>query len=176
MSSEKRDRPAGNGAAPETSGGDGHKGTAPVRPDPAPTTTERVEAAVLGAMLLDDEARTGVPTMLAPDDFARDAHRTAYVAILAVLADGHTPDVLTVTAKLAEHGHLDTVGGPVGVADLCDMDTCPTPASWAAYGALVAREARRRRGIRRLRAALDRLEAGEDPSVVAADLCGEVVA
>ena len=132
------------------------------------------EAAVLGAMLLDADARHGVPSMLDPDSFDREAHRTVYGAVLAVLEDGDTPDPLTVTAKLAERGRLDEVGGPVAVSDLSSMAVCPVPASWPAYATVVAREARRRRGIVTLRVALDRLERGEDPEVVAWGLRGKV--
>ena len=112
--------------------------------------------------------------MLTPDDFHREAHRVVFAAIVAVLEDGHVPDVLTVTTKLATRRQLDEVGGPVAVSDLSDMRTCPVPQSWPAYSTVVAREARRRRGIATLRRALVRLEAGEDPGVVASDLCGEV--
>ena len=175
MPEQKRDRPAGgSGTAPTSLGCDNGKGTGPLSHDHLTATAEANEAAALGAMLIDDEARQGVPSMLDPDSFDREAHRVVYGAVLAVLADGDTPDPLTVTAKLAERGRLDEVGGPVGVSDLSDMRTCPVPQSWPAYATVVAREARRRRGIVTLRRALDRLERGEDPGVVASDLCGEV--
>ncbi len=134
----------------------------------------QAEAAVLGAMLLDNGARQGVPSMLTPEDFDREAHRAVFVAVLAVIEDDAIPDPLTVTAKLAEQGQLDAVGGPVGVSDLCDMATCPTPASWSTYAQTVAREARRRRGIRTLERALDRLHSGEDPGAVAAEMAVSV--
>ena len=170
MPDTKRNRPAGNGAAPTSSGRDSGKRTAPVCPDHLTATAEAAEAAALGALLLDDDARAGVPAMLTPDSFHREAHRVVFAAALAVLEDGVRPDPLTVTAKLAERGQLDEVGGPLGVSDLADMQTCPTPASWPSYCTVVVRETRRRAGIRLLRRALARLEAGEDPGQVAAEL------
>ena len=89
-------------------------------------------------------------------------------AVLALIADGIAPDTLTVTDRLATRGELDHVGGPLAVADLTGMATCPTPASWPAYATVVGREARRRRGVRLLSDALARLHAGEDPATVAA--------
>lgn len=171
MPDTKRNRPvAGGGSQGLTGPDDQPQPTAALSLDHLTATAEQAEAAVLGAMLLDDDARQGVPAMLHPDHFYRDAHRVVYGAILAVLEDGVTPDTLTVTAKLATTGQLDEVGGPLALSDLCGMAVCPVPASWPAYCTTVAREARRRAGIRLLRRALDRLEQGEDPAVVAADL------
>ena len=171
MPEQKRDRPAGgSGTAPTSLGCDNGKGTGPLSHDHLTATAEANEAAALGAMLIDDEARQGVPSMLTPDDFHREAHRVVFAAIVAVLEDGIVPDVLTVTTKLATRRQLDEVGGPVAVSDLSDMRTCPVPQSWPAYATVVAREARRRRGIVTLRRALDRLERGEDPAVVASEL------
>ena len=170
MPEPKRNRPAGNGAAPKTSGQDTRKGSAPDPLETLTATAHAAEAAVLGAMLLSPDAAAGVPAMLDADAFHRDAHRTVYAAVLALIADGIAPDTLTVTDRLATRGQLDHVGGPLAVADLTDMATCPTPASWPAYATVVAREARRRRGVRLLSDALARLHAGEDPATVAEDL------
>ena len=162
----------GTGARAEgQTGQDDHpQSTSALSHDHLTATAHAAEAAVLGAMLLDDDARQGVPSMLTPDSFDREAHRTVYGAVLSVLADGVTPDPLTVTAKLAERGRLDEVGGSLGVSDLCGIDVCPVPASWPAYATVVRREHRRRRGIVTLRRALERLERGEDPAVVASEL------
>jgi len=174
MPEPKRNRPAGNGAAPKTSGQDSRNGSAPDPLETLTATAHAAEAAVLGAMLLSPDAAAGVPAMLDADAFHRDAHRTVYAAVLALIAEGTAPDTLTVSDKLATRGQLDHVGGPLAVADLTGMATCPTPASWPAYATVVAREARRRRGIRLLDQASARLKAGEDPALVANGLCAEV--
>ena len=155
----------------QTGQDDHHDGIAPapLTAGPPPTVGQ-AEAAFLGALILNPEARAGIASLVGPDDFLRDGHRQVFVAIMGMHDTGQPVDVITLTDRLATTGQLDTVGGPLGVSDLCSMDVCPTPASWACYGTVVAREARRRRGIATLSRALDRLRSGEDPAVVASEL------
>ncbi len=93
-----------------------------------------------------------------------------YATVMGLHEDEEPVDRLTVTDRLVTSGRLDEVGGPLGVSDLCDVDTCPNPAAWSSYRDIVVREARRRRGIATLTRALHRLQAGEDPATVAAEL------
>jgi replicative DNA helicase len=132
--------------------------------------TDSAEAAVLGAMILSVEARIGALELLSAADFDRPAHRVVFEAVSALHHDGVPVDPVTVNDRLAASGRLDEVGGLGAVYGLTALEGCPVPASWPTYATIVAREARRRRGITVLRRALARLEAGEDPAVVAADL------
>lgn len=131
--------------------------------DPA----DLAEAAVLGAMMLSSEARDGVPTQLSADDFDRPAHRTLFEAVCRMHAAGQPVDHVTLGLELFHRGQLDEVGGTVALHELTDPVAVPAPSSWPAYATVVGREARRRRAIAKLEAALDRLRAGEDPAVVA---------
>ena len=167
-------RHRGDGAGAKVNGtADRHEdtATAPLTDGPPPTV-EQAEAAVLGAMIASADALTGVCQMLAAGGhlFARPAHRTLFEVLEQMHLDGHPVDTVTVTDRLAILGKLDEIGGPLGVTDLTDPATCPTPASWPSYCTIVLREARRRRGIKVLREALARLEAGEDPAVIADEL------
>ena len=146
------------------------KSTADRPHDQDPTHVELTEAALLGAMLLSAAARDGVPRMLDPDDFDRSAHRVLFEVIVAMHAAGDEIDNITVNDKLAATGKLDEIGGLAAVWSLTAVEGCPTPSSWPTYATIVAREARRRRDIVTLRRAIARLEAGEDPAVVAAEL------
>lgn len=134
------------------------------------TASMAAEAALLGCMILSTEARHGAIGMLTADDFEREAHRTMFLALDTMHAFGEAVDQITVNDKLAGLGKLDEVGGLAAVFELTDPTACPSPAAWPTYATIVAREGRRRRGIRVLRRAIARLEAGEDPAVVAAEL------
>jgi replicative DNA helicase len=137
-----------------------------------PTSAERSEAALLGAMIVSSEALAGACRMLAAGGhlFVRPAHRTLFELLEQMHLDDVPVDVVTTTDQLHLDGHLDEVGGPAAVVDLTTLEVCPTPAAWPTYATVVLREARRRRGIRVLREALARLEAGEDPAIVADEL------
>ena len=169
-------RHRGDGAGAKVSGPTGDEGTTGRFPDTLAPTVDAAEVAYLGALILNPDARLEIDQLVGPGDFQREAHRQVFVAIRDLHAAGHPVDVVTVSDRLATTGHLDEVGGPVAVADLCDLRVCPSPASHVVYGVIVAREARRRRGIKVLREAIARLEAGEDPAVVAQDLRIEVAA
>ena len=164
-------RPAGDGTRAKAPGQDDQPQdtTGPLPDTPAPTF-EAAEAAYLGALILNPEARLEIGNLVNAEDFHREAHRQVFAAIRDLHTAGEPVDVVTVSDRLATTGHLDECGGPVAVADLCDLNVCPSPASHVVYGVIVAREARRRRGIKVLREALARLEAGEDPAVIADEL------
>lgn len=175
MPSHKNDpRRAANatGAEGQTGQDDQQQSTSRQSFVPGPPTAEQAEAAVLGAMLTSTDALDGASHMLAGGGhlFSRPAHRTLFDLIEQMHLAGEPVDVLTVTDRAATTGKLDELGGPLGVSDLSDPATCPVPASWPSYAKIVLREARRRRGIKVLLDALARLEAGEDPAVVAVDL------
>ena len=158
---DKRSGPAVNGAATKVTTG---------QQDHREDSAEAAEAALLGSLLLSPEACAGIGALVTADDFSRDAHRQVYLAVQELHAQGQPVDTVTVTDCLARRGQLDTAGGPLGVSLLASMEVCPVPASWAAYGTVVAREARRRRLVVELTRALRRLEAGEDPDVVRSEV------
>jgi replicative DNA helicase len=69
------------------------------------------EQSVLGSMLLgDDYAREGV-SLLAADDFYRQAHQRIFTAIMAVLRKNGGVDLLSVFTELREQGVSDETGG-----------------------------------------------------------------
>jgi replicative DNA helicase len=171
-------RRAHNAAGAEVDAGqaDHHEGTPRVRygdgfaPDPDPTSTEAAEAALIGAMLLRPDARDGALGMVTAGDFDREAHRTVFETVVAMHAAGEHVDNVSVNDRLATTGQLEVVGTLAAVWALTSLEGCPTPAAWPVYATIVAREGRRRRGIRLLQRAIDRLEAGEDPALVSAEL------
>ena len=162
MAGDKRNARPAPGAPKAAAGQQGHPdGTS----EPCPTLA--AEAAVLGAMLLSSEACDGVPRTVGPDDFHRHAHRVLFEAICRLHAAGETVDAITVGCELHFRNQLDEIGGTVVLHELSDPIATPAPSSWPAYATIVGREGRRRRAIAKLRTAIDRLQAGEDPAVVA---------
>lgn len=79
------------------------------------------ERAVLGAILLHNDAYEQVSPILAAGDFFRDAHRRIYKAIDRILEwkDGRA-DLVTLKEELGKRGELDDVGGPVYISALFD--------------------------------------------------------
>lgn len=135
-----------------------------------PFAVETAEDAVLGACMYGASIAQGVTEMLTIDDFDRDARRVVFAAVGALVEAGEVVDLVTLTIRLADTGRLDEVGGAVAISDLHGLECCPNPTAWRHYAQIVKREAARRRTIRVLRHAIERLEAGDAPDAVVAEL------
>jgi replicative DNA helicase len=98
------------------------------------------ERAVLGAMIIDRQARWDVLPLLLPDDFKRPAHRVIFETLARMEDTGEEIDVHLLRAEL-EKGPA-TWGGPVYLIDL--MQACVTTAHAAQYAGLVRDRAARR--------------------------------
>lgn len=77
-----------------------------------------VEAAVLGALMLDRDAFTEVCDLLRPESFYEPKHEKVYRAIQSLGMAQEPIDMLTVTNRLRHDGELESVGGPGFVASL----------------------------------------------------------
>ncbi len=77
-----------------------------------------LEEAVLGAMMLEQNALTNVIDILKPDVFYKEAHQKIFTAIHDLFSTGQPVDILTVTEKLKKKGDLDTVGGAYTISML----------------------------------------------------------
>ena len=69
------------------------------------------EEAVLGAMMLEQNATGQVIDKLLPDMFYKEAHRFIFEAIHKVFESGNPVDLLSVTAQLRKSKKLDAIGG-----------------------------------------------------------------
>ena len=77
-----------------------------------------IEAAVLGAAILEAPSHHLVLSMLPLEAFYNPSHQLVYRALLA-LAEKHEPaDQLTVVHQLRAHGTLERAGGPAFIAGL----------------------------------------------------------
>lgn len=77
-----------------------------------------LEEAVLGAMMLEKNAVNDAIDILKPESFYKDAHQKIFQAIADLFASSEPIDILTVTNKLKQSGHLDLVGGPFYISQL----------------------------------------------------------
>ncbi|MEW6611566.1 MAG: replicative DNA helicase [Pseudomonadota bacterium] len=104
------------------------------------------EQAVLGSVLLDNNAWDRVADLLQEADFYRKEHRLIFAGMQRMLADGHPVDVLTLSQWLEANGELDEVGGLVYLATLANET--PTAANVQAYARIVRERAVARSLIR----------------------------
>jgi len=92
----------------------------------APWSNE-AEQAVLGAMLLDQDAGLRAAELLDDTMFYREAHRLLFRAMLALTERGDVIDPVTLRDELGRRGDLDRAGGMEYVAAL--IDVVPTAAN-----------------------------------------------
>jgi replicative DNA helicase len=109
-----------------------------------PQNTE-AEASLLGALLIDSDAIVKIADSISGQDFFEIRHQRIYEAIVQLYESHEAIDVLTLTDKLRNNGHLDGVGGPSYLTELTNF--VPTAAHVEQYADIVAQKALRRRLI-----------------------------
>ncbi len=77
-----------------------------------------VEAAVLGALMIEKDAYTIVCDILKPESFYEPSHQKVYEAIQTLGASQRPIDLFTVTEQLRLNGTLEAVGGAAFVVQL----------------------------------------------------------
>ncbi|HEX5385485.1 MAG TPA: replicative DNA helicase [Gemmatimonadales bacterium] len=92
----------------------------------APWSPE-AEQAVLGAMLLDQDAALRAVEMVDDTMFYREEHRRLFRALRALVERRVTIDHVTLRDELERRGDLEATGGPAYVAEL--VDAAPTAAN-----------------------------------------------
>lgn len=89
-------------------------------PERMPPQAVEVEAAVLGAMLLEPEAIAQAIEVLDETSFYREAHRKVFQAIVALYERNEPADLVTLTNELSKRKQLADVGGAFYLAGLVD--------------------------------------------------------
>ena len=77
-----------------------------------------VEEAVLGAMLVEPSAVDEAMEELSPACFYDDRHQMIFEAMSGLVLEHVPVDIITVSTKLREKGNLESIGGPVVLANL----------------------------------------------------------
>ena len=110
------------------------------------TTIERLppqnleaEQAVLGSMLLEEEAIVQAAELLEEQVFYKDSHRKIFSTLLALYKANAPVDLVTVTDELKKRGLLDEIGGASYLATLTSV--VPTAANAEYYCRIVKQRA-----------------------------------
>jgi replicative DNA helicase len=83
-----------------------------------PPQVKELEEAVLGAVMIEQNAINEIIDVLKEDSFYVDAHQRIWRAIRMLYENQAPIDLLTVTEQLKKNGDLDAVGGPFFIAQL----------------------------------------------------------
>ncbi len=93
-----------------------------------PPSNVEMEQAILGAIILDNEATPKAIEILPdPSDFYKPGHRKIYEAILDLFNRNEPVDLMTLSESLRTRGRLEEVGGVDYLAELIEM--VPTSAN-----------------------------------------------
>jgi replicative DNA helicase len=124
------------------------------RPMPQSPDAER---AVLGAILINNNAFYRVIGTIDTEDFFKDAHRTIFATMRRMAERSQEIEPLTIKEELAKHAQLDQAGGVAYISSL--LDSVPDVANVERYAKIVKEKSTLRRlivmGNSVMRAALD---------------------
>ena len=85
-----------------------------------PPQALELEEAILGGLMLDDNAYMKIVDVLKPEMFYRDNHQKVFNAICQLFKNSDPIDMLTVTSTLRKMGELEMVGGMYFLTELTD--------------------------------------------------------
>src|SRR5205814_4366076 len=123
------------------------------------------ERAVLGSILINNNAFYRVVGLIDTEDFFKDSHRSIFATMRAVAEQSREIDMLTLKDELAKRVQLEQVGGAADISSL--QDGIPDVANVERYARIVKEKSMLRRlivmGNSVMRAAL---EAPNEPAEV----------
>ena len=111
-----------------------------------PPQNLEAEQAVLGSMLLEEEAIVHAAELLDESVFYTDAHRKLFSTLLSLYKANVPVDLVTVTDELKKHNRLDEIGGASYLATLTSV--VPTASNAEHYCRIVKQKAILRQLIR----------------------------
>lgn len=100
-----------------------------------PPQNLEAEEAVLGSMLIEDDAIARGIELLSPESFYKNAHRRIFEAVTSLFNEGRAVDLVTLTDGLQREGSLEEVGGAAYLAHLTTV--VPTAANFEHYARIV---------------------------------------
>jgi len=86
--------------------------------DRIPPQATDVEAIVLGALMLENDAYQSVSTLLSAESFYKYEHRKVFEVIESIATQNKPVDLLIVTQALKDKGLLQDIGGPAFITQL----------------------------------------------------------
>src|SRR3990167_9776431 len=103
-----------------------------------PPQNIEAEKSTLGAILLDKEAINRIADFLRPEDFYNRAHQLVFAGMFSLFEKREPIDLLSLSNKLEEMGHLETVGGAGYLTSL--INTVPSSSNIVHYAKIVERK------------------------------------
>ena len=100
-----------------------------------PPQNIEAEMAVLGSMLIEEDAISLVLEILSEDDFYKDSHRKIFLGIVSLYDSRKAVDLITLVEKLRSDGVLEEVGGASYLTGLTNV--VPTAANILHYAKIV---------------------------------------
>jgi replicative DNA helicase len=100
--------------------------------DRVPPQDLDAERALLGAIMLNQNAIYDVADTVFPDSFYASKHRTIFDAMVALYGKGEPIDLVTLSAKLKEKKSLDAIGGASYISELASAAPSHTNAAFYA--------------------------------------------
>jgi replicative DNA helicase len=113
--------------------------------DRVPPQAHEAEVAVLGAMMLDQEAIGAGAELLSPESFYTTGHRKIFRAIMDLFSKSEAVDLVTLTQELKRKKELDDVGGAAYLSTI--LGSVPTAANVRYHAKIVLEKAVLRRLI-----------------------------
>ena len=112
-----------------------------------PPQSLEAEESLISAILIDNNTLLEVLEVLSPEDFYKTAHRKIFSAMVALFDRNEPIDLVTLTNRLKNDGHLEAIGGAAHLAHL--VDTVPLAVNAPHYANIVHEKACLRRLIER---------------------------
>jgi len=103
--------------------------------DKVPPQNLDAEMAVLGSMLIDEDAISVAAEIIGSDSFYRDSHRKVFETILSLYSANKAVDLITLTDELKRSGILEEIGGVSFLTSL--VNSVPTSANISHYVSIV---------------------------------------
>ncbi len=110
-----------------------------------PPQSIEAEESIISAILVDNATLLDVMDILTSEDFYRGAHQKIFAAVGELFARNEPVDLVTLSARLKENGHLEDIGGASYLARL--IDTVPLAVNAQHYARIVHDKATLRRLI-----------------------------
>jgi len=104
-----------------------------------PPNSAEAEAAVLGAVLLDNNSLNECLPIVKADDFYQDRNKIIFTALCELFNTGRPIDSIILSSFLKERGKLDRCGGVIYITEL--LDNTPSSANIAHYARIIKNEA-----------------------------------
>lgn len=104
------------------------------------------EQAVLGCILIDNQAQSDILTMLATDDFYSEAHQQIYTSMIKIYQRSIPVDFITLADQLEKDKKIEKVGGIEYVTFL--TNAVPSAANFKYYADIVKASSVRRKLIK----------------------------